>query len=165
MKKIILIGGPMGAGKTTLAKVLNQKLTNSVMLDGDWCWQMNPFTVNDENKKMVMKNIHFMLNSFLANSQLEYIIFCWVMDEQTIIDDVVNGLHLDDAKVVPVSLLPSLKKLTSNIQKDIADQKRQPEDLQRSLDRMLKFQGLSTIKYDNSDKSCADIAEKIIEQL
>lgn len=165
MKKLILIGGPMGAGKTTLANVLSQKLTNSVMLDGDWCWKMNPFTVNDENKQMVMNNIHYLLNSFIHNSQIDYIVFCWVMDEQKIIDTVTSGLDLTDVQVTPVSLLPSMQKLISNIQKDIDTGKRKPDDIQRSLDRMLKFQGLSTIKYDNTDKTSAEIADEIIEQL
>jgi len=165
MKKLILIGGTMGAGKTTLSEVLNQKLPNSVMLDGDWCWKMNPFTVNTENKKMVMKNIHFMLNSFIANSQIEHIIFCWVMDEQTIIDDITAGLNLKDVAVTPVSLLPSIQKLTNNIQKDIVADKRSHEDLQRSIDRLIKFQSLSTIKYDSSDKSAEQIADEIIEQI
>lgn len=165
MKKLILIGVPMGAGKTTLAKVLNQKLTNSVMLDGDWCWQMNPFTVNEENKKMVMDNIHYLLNSFIHNSQIDYIIFCWVMDEQKIIDDVLVGLDLSSVETTPISLLPSVQKLTSNIQTDVKANLRKPEDLQRSLARMLKFQGLATIKYDNSDKTPSDIAQEIIEQL
>ena len=35
MKKIYLIGGAMGVGKTTVAQILKTKLSNSVFLDGD----------------------------------------------------------------------------------------------------------------------------------
>jgi len=164
MKKLIMVGGPMGAGKTTLSNILYKKLPNSVMLDGDWCWKINPFTVNEENKNMVMKNIQFMLNSFIDNSQIEYIVFCWVMDEQSIIDDITSGLNLDNVEITPVSLLPSIKKLTSNIQTDITADKRKSEDLQRSIARLIKFQKLSTIKYDSSDKPLEEIADEIIEQ-
>ena len=51
MKKILFIGGPMGIGKTAVSERLNQLLDHSVFLDGDWCWNMDPFIVNEENKK------------------------------------------------------------------------------------------------------------------
>ena len=46
----------MGVGKTTVSKELKNRLQKSVFLDGDWCWDMNPFVVNDETKAMVMDN-------------------------------------------------------------------------------------------------------------
>ena len=57
MKKLILIGGTMGVGKTATSSLLKQKLNQSVFLDGDWCWDMHPFVVNRETKAMVMNNI------------------------------------------------------------------------------------------------------------
>lgn len=54
MKKSYFIGEPMGIGKTTVSERLNQLLEHSVILDGDWCWNMNPFIVNEENKRMVI---------------------------------------------------------------------------------------------------------------
>lgn len=50
MKNIFLIGGTMGVGKTTTCRFLKEKLHNSVFLDGDWCWDMNPFQVTEETK-------------------------------------------------------------------------------------------------------------------
>ena len=81
MKKLILINGTMGAGKTTTCQELLKLLQPCVFLDGDWCWNMNPFIVNEETKQIVVKNISFMLNNFIACSEFEYIIFCWVMQE------------------------------------------------------------------------------------
>jgi broad-specificity NMP kinase len=57
MKELIIINGTMGIGKSVTCKELNRKLDKSVWLDGDWCWMMNPFIVNDENKQMVEDNI------------------------------------------------------------------------------------------------------------
>ena len=48
----------MGVGKTTTCEELSKKLQNSVWLDGDWCWMINPFVVNEENKRMVINNIN-----------------------------------------------------------------------------------------------------------
>ena len=37
MKRLILIGGSMGVGKTTVCNELKLQLKKSVFLDGDWC--------------------------------------------------------------------------------------------------------------------------------
>ncbi|MBO4783943.1 MAG: AAA family ATPase, partial [Lachnospiraceae bacterium] len=56
MKTIYLIGGTMGVGKTTVSQQLKKELPNSVFLDGDWCWDADPFQVTEETKAMVMRN-------------------------------------------------------------------------------------------------------------
>lgn len=43
MKKLYIIGGTMGVGKTTVCNILKKRLDMCVMLDGDWCWDINPF--------------------------------------------------------------------------------------------------------------------------
>lgn len=42
-KKLIIIGGVPGVGKTTVAELLKNALQNAVWLDGDWCWMMHPW--------------------------------------------------------------------------------------------------------------------------
>ena len=75
MKTLYLIGGTMGVGKTTISKQLKQALNHSVFLDGDWCWDMHPFIVNEETKAMVLDNICHLLNNFIHCSSYENIIF------------------------------------------------------------------------------------------
>lgn len=75
MKKLYLIGGTMGIGKTTTCQVLKTKLDKSVFLDGDWCWDMHPFMVNEETKKLVLENICMLLNNDLKCSVFDHIIF------------------------------------------------------------------------------------------
>lgn len=78
MKTLLMVNGPPGAGKTSMCRILNKSI-NSVWLDGDWCWMMNPFIVNAENKKMVEDNIIHLLRNFLTNSSMETVIFSWVI--------------------------------------------------------------------------------------
>ena len=54
----------MGVGKTAVCQQLKINLSNSVLLDGDWCWDSNPFRVTDETKSMVIDNICYLLNNF-----------------------------------------------------------------------------------------------------
>ena len=44
----------MGVGKTTVCRQLKKELPNSVFLDGDWCWDADPFQVTEETKTMVL---------------------------------------------------------------------------------------------------------------
>ena len=57
MKNLFIIGGTMGVGKTAVSQQLKSDLPNSVFLDGDWCWDANPFHVTTETKAMVTDNI------------------------------------------------------------------------------------------------------------
>ena len=57
MKNLYIIGGTMGVGKTTVSQIMKMKLCNSVFLDGDWCWDSNPFRVTEETKEMVIQYI------------------------------------------------------------------------------------------------------------
>jgi len=92
MKNLIFINGTMGVGKTATGRELQKLIPNCVFLDGDWCWDMSPFIVNDETKNMVIDNISYLINNFISCSVFENIIFCWVMHEQSIIDDILSRL-------------------------------------------------------------------------
>ncbi|MDO5559861.1 MAG: AAA family ATPase [Oscillospiraceae bacterium] len=161
MKKIYIIGGTMGVGKTTVSQRLKTILPDSVFLDGDWCWDAHPFKVTDETKKMVMENIIFLLNQFIHCSAFENIIFCWVMHEQSIIDNILAGIDKQDCEVKVISLVCDPETLKNRIQKDINDGKRTIESIKRSTDRLPLYNILSTIKIKTDNKSVDRIAEEI----
>ena len=69
LKNLYIIGGTMGVGKTTTCRILKNQLKNSAFLDGDWCWDMNPFSVTYETKKMVLDNICYVLNNLYAEKK------------------------------------------------------------------------------------------------
>lgn len=117
MKQLYLIGGAMGAGKSAVGSALNRLANKSVWLDGDDLWRMNPFTVSDSTKLMVMANIRAVINNFLACPDIDCVIFTWVMHEQKIIDDILSGLALDGVEVRAVSLMLSEEALKSRLER------------------------------------------------
>ena len=163
MKHLILIGGPMGIGKTTACKALAAMLPNNVFLDGDWCWNMRPFTVNEETKQMVMDNITFLLSSFLHCSAYENVIFCWVMHEQEIVDEILRRLPLESVCVHPISLVGSERALAARISYDIAQGLRTPDAIGRSLSYLSKYETLSTVKLDVSDLTPEQTAKRLAQ--
>lgn len=163
MKKLYLIGGTMGIGKTTTCQVLKTKLDKSVFLDGDWCWDMHPFVVNKETKKLVLNNICALLNNDIKFNAFENIIFCWVMHEQSIIDVLLSHLDLKDVKVIAISLVCQKEALEKRIQKDIDQGIRKPDVLARSVERIEMYQKLNTYKIDVSNKTIEEVVEEIIK--
>ncbi|MDO4504397.1 MAG: nucleotide kinase, partial [Clostridia bacterium] len=132
----------------------------SVFLDGDWCWSSNPFQVTEETKKMVIENICFLLNQFINCSAYENIIFCWVMHKQEVIDNIVSKLNLENYQIKIISLVCGPKELIKRLNKDIECGIRTNDVLNRSLEYLLMYKSINSIKIDVSNlapKSTAEI--------
>lgn len=161
MKTLYLIGGTMGVGKTAVCRELKMKLPNSVFLDGDWCWDMNPFQVTEETKAMVMDHICHLLNGFLHCTAFENILFCWVMHQQSIIDEILSRLDTADCRVIPISLICSGETLKDRLRKDIDGGIRSEDILERSKARLPLYDTLNTTLIPTDSKSVTEIAEMI----
>lgn len=162
MKTLYLIGGTMGIGKTTVCELLKLKLPNCIFLDGDWCWNADPFVVTDETKAMVMDNICHTLQNFVSCSAYENILFCWVMHEQSIINEILSRLDLKNVNVKAVSLVCSDDELISRLSGDIACGKRKDDIITRSLARQGLYDLLDTVKVCTDEKSPEEVAECIM---
>lgn len=161
MKRLFLIGGPMGVGKTAVGQRLKTVLPNAVFLDGDWCWDANPFQVTGETRAMAMDNICYLLNGFLRCTAYENVIFCWVMHEQGILDGILARLDTADCVVTAASLLADEATLTARILSDVERGVRLPDVLARSLARVPLYAALDTVKVDTVGKTVEDIADEI----
>lgn len=162
MKTLYIIGGTMGVGKTTVSQQLKKELADSVFLDGDWCWDASPFQVNEETKAMVVRNICYLLNSFLHCSVYENIIFCWVMHEQSIIDSILEKLDIDSREVKRISLIADESNLRRRLTADVTRGARTADIIDRSVARMSMYRTLDTIKVDTSNKTVQVIADEIM---
>lgn len=162
MKTLYLIGGTMGVGKTTVSQQLKKDLNNSIFLDGDWCWDASPFQVTDETKTMVVRNICYLLNSFIHCSVYENIIFCWVMHEQSIIGSIINELDTENCIVKKISLTVDEINLKNRLVADVAREIRTADDIDRSIARISMYQTLDTIKIETSNKTVREIVDKIM---
>ena len=162
MKRLYLIGGTMGVGKTAVSQRLKRVLPNSVFLDGDWCWDASPFQVTAETKAMVTDNICYLLNNFLHCSVYENIIFCWVMHQQQIIDGIMDKLDTGNCEVKCISLITDEMNLRKRLSEDVEKGIRTADVLERSIARIPLYRTLDTIKIDTSNKSVQVIADEII---
>lgn len=139
-------------------------LNNSVFLDGDWCWDSNPFQVTEETKAMVIDNICYLLNNFLHCSVYENIIFCWVLHRQDMIDSLLKKLDTRQCTIKAISLICDEKTLKARLQKDIDNGRRTADIVDRSIKRLPLYQELNTIKIDTTSKSIDAVVKEIIEK-
>ena len=162
MKNLYMIGGTMGVGKTTICQKLKQKLNNCVFLDGDWCWDSDPFKVTDETKKMVLNNICFILNQYIKCSAYENIVFCWVMHEQDIINHILNDIDTNNCNIKNISLICDKETLRLRLMKDVEDGIRKEDVIERSINRISLYDNLNTLKINTNNKSIDTIVDEII---
>lgn len=162
MKQLFMLGGTMGVGKTAVSRELQKQLPDCVMLDGDWCWDADPFLVTAETRRMVLQNIVFLLRQFLACSAYQNIVFCWVMHEKAIGDSILEQLNLRDCRVHRLSLVCTEEVLRSRLQKDIAAGRRQVDILPRSIARLPLYQQMAVETFDTSSLTPAQAAQTII---
>lgn len=158
MKHLVLISGAMGVGKSAVRRELLRPLTpgvwldgvwlDGVWLDGDWCWNMTPFVVSEENKRMVLSNIAHLLRAYLDNSGYRYVVFCWVLDQPALFDAVFNPLRDLPFELRSFSLACTEDALRERLERDVRDGIREPGVIPRSLRRLPAYAALPTRKVD-----------------
>ncbi len=166
-KQLIIINGTMGAGKTTICSHLNKELNNSVWLDGDWCWSINPFVVNEENKAMVEDNIRYLLGNFMRNNSIKYIIFSWVLHTEELMDKVLSWVKSFETDIYRITLVCSEEELRERIFDRYSTDKKislqQKEELvNASIFKQSLYDSMSTTKIDNSQNTIEETLNKVL---
>ena len=159
-KTLYLIGGTMGVGKTAVCRQLKKDLPRSVFLDGDWCWDADPFIVTDETKEMVLENICFLLNQFLRCSAYRNILFCWswtVSPPWTLFSRVWT-LQTAGSNVFSYCRAGMYSGQTCRGYKGRSSF---ADVIERSIARIPLYASLNTLKIDTSHKSIRMTADEI----
>ena len=147
-KRLLFVNGTMGAGKSATCAALLKQMQPAVFRDGDWCWNMNPFVVSEENKRMVLSNITHLLRAYLDNSSYRYVLFCWVMDQPLLFEAVLGPLRDIPFTSHSFSLVCTEQALRERLERDVRDGIREADVIPRSLRRLPAYAALPTCKLD-----------------
>ena len=79
MKKLIIINGPMGVGKTTTGKIVCDQLGRAAFIDGDWCLDIHPFVGNEETRAMAVDNIIHLAKNYYRCSACDAVVLSWII--------------------------------------------------------------------------------------
>lgn len=157
-KTLVLINGTPGIGKTTVSKELHTKLEYSAWLDGDWCWMINPFVVNQENITMVESNISTLLNRYIENSSIKYMIFNWVIPNNQVMDKIITSITKKSINVIKITLMCSPSLLEKRLIMDGRSESR----IKDSIKRLSNYDSLESIKLDTTKLSIQQTVDKIL---
>lgn len=155
IKKLIIVNGTMGAGKSTICEKLLTEIDHSVWLDGDWCWMMNPWDFSEENKSMVIDNITYILNNYLSNSKIENIIFSWVINKIEILDLILDKLPNDTFKLIMFTITCSESILVDRLKLRGNDE----DVIRSSLSRLTDYDVMNTVKINSNH----DVQENVLK--
>lgn len=166
MKKLILIIGANGVGKTTTAEILLQKMSKCAYVDADWCRAINPFPFTDATKIAVSNNIYSLFKNYLLCEDIEFVIFPYGFhgERKQIFDQVVGRLRKDGVvfEVCPIILKCSMEE---NIRRTVKDG-RERARIERGMKNTFAFYDRYT--YPDIDTTYLrpdQVAEKILEIL
>jgi len=123
---------------------------------------MHPFQVTEETKRMVMENICFLLNNFIRCSAYENIVFCWVMHQQSILDDLLSRLETANCRIYTISLVCGEQALRNRLRRDVNAGIREEDVIQRSIERLPFYDQLDTAKIDVSEIGPEEAANLIV---
>lgn len=165
MKNLIFVNGTMGAGKTAVCRALQSRLEPCVFLDGDWCWDMRPFTVTEETKAVVVDNICAMLGNFLRCGAWENVVFCWVMQDRAIAENILRRLDLTNVNVRLFTLMVSERTLRARLEADVQSGKRERDVIERSVARLPLYERMDSEKIDTDALTPDQIAEIIANRI
>lgn len=161
MKRLYVLCGAMGVGKSATGRALRDRLPDCAFLDGDWCWDMHPFRVTEVTKRVVLDNICYALNNFLTCGAFENIVFCWVLHRREILDGILARLDTRGWEVRPVALTCTKEALTARHRRDVAAGEREEGSLARALAYLPLYGELGVPLLDTSLCTAPEAAARI----
>lgn len=169
MSNLIMIGGTMGIGKTTVSKLLYGSIDNCAYLEGDWVFNMSPFVINDNTRNMLHNNIKTVIsNYFIAGYQ--NVILSWVLHEQSTIDRIIKDVTEqvnEDINVYSITLFSGKDTLKYRLKNRMERGSFQLETsfkeyYEIALDRMERSMRVNSIKIDTDKINPVQVKNEIM---
>ena len=166
MKRLIMINGTMGVGKSAVSRCIQRLLPACALLDGDWCWNVHPFFVTEESKRRVIDHIVTVLRGYLGCADVENIVFCWVMQRRGIAESILARLPLGDVKVDRFTLTASPEAVAARLRGDIAAGLRDEDVIARSVAYLPFYaQDMGSVRLATDGMSAEETAREIVRSL
>ena len=139
MKKVVVLVGPNGVGKSTTAETFMQQHAKCAYIDSDACRAINPFPLTLATKKVVIDNIYCLFRNYLLCIDIEMIVFPYGFhgERKEIFDTVMKRL-IDDGITFEMITIVLKCSLEENIKRAIADG-RDKERIERGIKNTFNF--------------------------
>lgn len=162
MKKLVVLVGPNGVGKSITAKAFMQRHEKCAYIDSDACRAINPFPFTPATKKAVTDNIYCLFKNYLLCVDIEMIVFPYGFhgERKEIFDTIVKRLTDDDITFEMITIVLKCS-LEENIKRAATDG-RSKERIERGIKNTFHF-------YDEFGGHCIDTTnlspEEVVNQI
>jgi hypothetical protein len=165
VKRLIMITGPMGVGKTVTGKALCDRLGRTAFIDGDWCLDIHPFIGNKETKSMAVDNIVHLTTNYANCSECDDIVVSWVMSQATV-DRILLGLRGVELATYCIVLICSSEALLDRWHGDCGTEWRTQDWLLKSVKSLQSYASRTDgIVIDTTGMNVDHVVGEIIREL
>jgi cytidylate kinase len=159
MKRLILICGPNGVGKTTACRQLLEVMNHSAYVDSDWCRAMNPFAFDEETIGIIEANITGLMANYFQSSFIEDVIFQYGLHgpRKRILDDIMDELR---SRGIAFRFCPVI--LTCDLEENIQRMKGDGRDDARIRRAVENTRGIyAAYDYPTIDTTALSVSETV----
>ncbi len=164
MKELIVLIGPNGVGKSTVAENIVRIHEKSAFVDSDWCRVINPFEITEITKRIIAENIYCLLRNYLTCEEINTVVFTysWHGERKEIYDKVIKKLKNDN-----IVFNENIIILKCSIQENIRrarENRRDSVRINRGIRRTFSFYDkYNYLCIDTTEMEPVQVAEQIIE--
>lgn len=158
MKKLIIVAGAAGIGKTVVCNELFKSMNGSAWLDGDWCWMVNPYPGKTAEQKIyVEKAFGYILDGYLNDPNTHTVFFSWCIHSNFMFELVTERITYTDYKLKKIALICDTEE---HIRRLKADNRREEQITNHG--NMEKYRALDAHLIDTTKLSVSDTVKEIL---
>lgn len=166
-KRIYILNGPTGVGKSTLSHLLMQSLPPACVIEGDAFANIHPLDHADSRTSLECNTLMAQAALFRLEHGIETIIINWVFETQASLQDLIQ--KLGPAQIIPMIFL--LEASDSVFEKRILQRKTADYEWELKRFKELKavfaersLNGELGVRVDTSELSAEDVKEFVLKQ-
>lgn len=164
MKRLVVILGANGVGKSTTSRLLNEKIKNSVYIDMEYCCRMNPFQHTEKTIPFIQDNIYALISNCMEHSCVETVLFPYGLHgpREHIYKEIMQKLNQKyQFQYYPIVLECSIDENIARMRMDKRDDAR----IQRGLEHSNVYHDTSFPRIDTTNKSVEEVANIVLSML
>ncbi len=159
MPKLVLLGGPTGVGKSTVMRLLENRIPHAALLDADDVWRVSKELTVEQNRHIALSNVISVMRGYFEGG-CETGILSWVFARSALYGPVIAGLEDMVDSVDQIYLVSSLAEIRRRLH-ERGDEAR----YEYSKTRLELIDALPFPKIDTSQMTPERVATAIVSHI